>query len=464
MQKRLPASLAGLAVIILLIGGCKKDLGSPEGSGGPELTNLTLQREGKGKQKVLRLSPSVKVKVKSPIQNTVTKMPKGIERMASILKEDQSRKKSQPGITTSSVDFTATLHVSGTFYSCSGEVDDPGATNWWLINTYTWVMTPLGQTSGNTISFYVDKPDLYGSYRLWGENVSTSSGAYTGYQSMGDTYSGVSLSGGVMNFTNISAYNTILTRLKTAYANHQTHIDLYDSWSNDNANAQLISDGFEEFLPFEEFEAHFGFSSLRASIESEVQYWLTQSHYDASDYPEVNYLPYPYANLTLMNTSGQVNSDGDGGVTLPIYSGTKVPANPGPSTCVSRGDKNSSDITLSSNPDKKLKLFMAIDPKDEDGNLNTNFNGRSITLKKVVGAWWRTAERQRVRISGNYYNGCTLEDDFDSGLTNPDNLRRRSEEIDHPVGPNRTTKEYEFTVHAQLSDYSSSAYSFTYTH
>lgn len=67
----------------------------------------------------LRLSPGLKVTVRGEHTENSEKIPKGIEKMASILREDQATKKAKPGIArTSSVAFTTTLSGGGTYYNC----------------------------------------------------------------------------------------------------------------------------------------------------------------------------------------------------------------------------------------------------------------------------------------------------------------------------------------------------------
>jgi len=406
------------------VGGCKKELTSVDST--PKIENLGLSREtvDQLKNKKLRLSPSVTVRVETPVKKSASTLPKGIERMESILREDQAKKKTKPAITTSSVTFTTTLGTGGTYYYCYGEMDDPGDTNWWLINTYTWVMTPLGTTSGNTINFYVDKPDLYGSYRLWGENVSTTSGGYTGYQSMGDTYSGVSVNSGILAFTNQAAYDAMEDRLKTAEENHLSWLNQFDSYTDDAAETAATNAGFDDNLPFKEFEAHFGLSSLRAKIQGEVDYWLSQQHSDFTGFPLDNYFPYSTAEQTLINNESQVEigGEGEGPFTVPTDAITKKPSSYGSNTCMSQ---TSYEEKVPYDTDQRVKINVGViehSTRSEFFSMSRNY--------KDIGLFWKQKRRAHpTKVYGEYWNaGCTSTTNFDSGYSNSGNHKRSKQE------------------------------------
>ena len=87
-------------------------------------------------------------------------------------------------------------------------------------------------------------------------------------------------------------------------------------------------------------------------------------------------------------------------------------------------------------------------------------------MKRQAGLFWKDKlEKQQVKISGTYYNGCTYENTFDSGYTNPSNNYRYKEDVDFPAGAGRTTKSGEITTSALLSEHAGSTpYTLTYTH
>lgn len=323
--------------------------------------------------------------------------------------------------------------------------------------------TYIGTSGDNTITFNVQKPSLYGQYRLWAEDPGGAS--YTGYQYLGDSYTGVSINSGILSFTNASAYNATITRLKDAYETHQNHLDTYNSMSTDAADAQATADGFDEFLPFKRFEAHFGLSSLRAKIRGEVEYWQTQSNEFGTGYPEDNYIPYSYEQQTLMTTAGQieVGGIGEGPMTIPLTAGRKTPSNPGPNTCMDEADMSGHrDITSV----RKVKMYVFIDPVIVEGGGNsTNFSGRTRTMKRQLGFLWKDKlERQQIKIFGNQYLACSFEKEFDSGLKNTENKLKYKMDVDYSAGAGRQSKSGELTTSVILNEYTSTPFTLTYTH
>lgn len=399
----------------LLIGGCKKELA--DDSTKIKKPDLLLSNEGvPGKKKVLRQSPGLKIDVEGKMIERISPTLKSIDKITAILNEEQSKKKSDVEITVSWANFTATLN--GTYYNCYAELNDPGPYDWYLINWYTGVYTYIG-SSTDYINFNVQKPSMYGSYRIWGEGPYGA--GFTGYQYMGDPYTGVSLSGGMLSFTNLAAYNALSTRLKDAYESHQTFLDQYDNLSDDAADAAAISAGFNQFLPYEEFEAHFlGRTSLRAQIQGEVDYWLSQTHTDMSDFPADNYFPYSYEDQTLMTSEGNLYLGGEWTVNLPTISGYTYPASPGALSCMFQAKKKGEDTYGSSRTVKKKVLISSWT------NDATKFVGNSQTFKKsFIGKYTPSLQRQQARVYGNYYDpSCVYLGTFDSGPTNT-LLRRR---------------------------------------
>lgn len=144
---------------------------------------------------------------------------------------------------------------------------------------------------------------------------------------MGDPYTGVSLAGGVLEFTDQTAYDNLQLRLKQAYEDHQSNF--FDSWghlTDDQMNDYAEAQGFDEFLPFKEFEAYWGFSSLRTLIQDDVATWMAVTHTDMTGYPEDNYFIADESQQTILNTSGQVKI---GGATWQLPVLMPSPPNPG---------------------------------------------------------------------------------------------------------------------------------------
>ena len=125
-------------MVILFVGGCKKELSS---SGDVKKPDVIMSTDGAGGiTKVLRQSPGLKIEVKGKTISRVFPKLQGAEKMTSILKEE-SKKKKPEAITTSNATFTATDLT--TYYSC--ETDFPqisGDKDFYLVNINTWC-TPM---------------------------------------------------------------------------------------------------------------------------------------------------------------------------------------------------------------------------------------------------------------------------------------------------------------------------------
>lgn len=449
--------LSGLVVMLLFFGGCKKELSL---SGDVTKPDIIMSTEGIGaKTKVLRKSPGggLQITMKSTSVKRVFADLKSKDKINSDLRESNKKKKAE-AVTTSDATFTA--YNNGTYYTCHAEVvPNGGPHDWYLINWYTGVYTYIGTSADYYIDFNVQKPKLYGNYRLWAEGPNGA--GYTGYQYLGDAYSGVSINTGILSFTNQAAYDALTTRLKDAYDTHQTFLDQYDTMTGDAADAAAISAGFNQFLPYEEFEAHFRLSSLRAKIQGEVDYWFSQPHTDMSDFPEDAYFPYTYEKQTLITSGGQVEIGGvgEGPITFPISGWWTNPSNPGPGSCMFQAKKKDQ---MAYGDSRLLKQKVIVDA--EEGR--TIFVGQSKTYKKFLGIWSPSLQRQRTRVYGNHYNAsCVFQSTFNSGYTNGSNRLRYSEEPHYKVMvAYQASKSGELHTDVIISSLSSSPYTLTYSH
>lgn len=302
---------------------------------------------------------------------------------------------------------------------------------------------------------------MYGSYRIWGEGPYGA--GFTGYQYMGDPYTGVTLSSGMLSFTNKAAYNAMSARLEAAYEAHQAaFIDTYDYLSDDDMDALAISAGFDQFLPYKEFEAHFfGLTTLREQIQGDVDYWLSQTHSDMSDFPADDYFPYSYEEQTLMTSEGNlyIGGFGEGTTTLPIISGYTYPSSPGALSCMFQAKKKGEDSYGSSRTVKKKVLVSSW--MDEA----TKFVANSQTFKRsVIGKYTPSLQRQKARVYGNYYDPiCDYLGTFDSGPTNSSNKRRYSQRaVELKNADHLASKSGEFSMDVIIS--SVGTFTQTYSH
>ena len=152
---------------------------------------------------------------------------------------------------------------------------------------------------------------MYGRYSIWiagGNNDQLSNAVY-----LGDPYTGVSLVGSVLEFTNKNALYVIVNRLEQAMENHLSNFaDPLDYMTEDQISDHAISVGFDEYLPMKEFEAYFGLYSLRQKIENEEAAWLASADpWSAAVYPDDNYEIDDDAERTVNNQYSQVKVAGN---------------------------------------------------------------------------------------------------------------------------------------------------------
>lgn len=386
---------------ILLTGGCKKELA--DDSTKTKKPDLLLSSEGgPGKKKVLRQSPGLKIEVKGETIERISPTLKSIDKITSILNEEQSKKNQGGVMTTKSANFTASL--AGTYYNCYAELNDPGPYDWYLINWTTGVYTYIG-SSTDYINFNVQKPSMYGNYRVWGEGPY--SAGFTGYQYMGDPYLGVSVNSGMLVFDDANSAEAIYNRLETAYEDHQAALfDSYDNLTDEQMDAIVIAQGYDEWLPLKEFEAYFGLSTLRQSYQSQVDAYNANST-SAICNPKNTFVIDDEIFQTMLNTAGQIQIGGDGTETLDVSQPLVCEPDVCTSTgCSARRDKVRSDTVgniivekiIRQRPRHTSNLFPAV--------IRAKAKGKVIIFK-ITGATSRRpySTKMSVRIYGQAYDG-----------------------------------------------------------
>ena len=379
---------------VLLTGGCKKELA--DDSTKIKKPDLLLSKDGgPGKKKVLRQSPGLKIGVKGETIERISPTLKSIDKITSILNEEQSKKNQDGVMTTKSANFTASL--AGTYYNCYAELNDPGPYDWYLINWNTGVYTYIG-SSTDYINFNVQKPSMYGSYRVWGEGPYGA--GFTGYQYMGDPYTGVSISSGILEFTDAAVFDALNDRLEQAYEDHSAAFyDGLSSLTDEQVNDYAESQGFDDLLPLKEFETFWGLSSLRQRIESEIS--------EENLFPEANYIVADEVEGTLINQYGQYKIASN--LITELYMG------PPPTVGNCHFTFNKEDPLVFPDPnDAGLYVYERIWSK---GGVTPA--PRAIIKArhtKPGGGSRRYATRLNVKISGNaFQNNCINYDAFNSG-------------------------------------------------
>ena len=417
-------SIIGM-VLILSIGGCKKELSSNS----EKLNNADLlmsKETGPGKKKVLRKSPGLKIEIKGDTIKRISPTLKNIDKITSILNEEQSKKNQGGVMTTKSANFTASL--AGTYYNCYAELNDPGPYDWYLINWYTGVYTYIG-SSTDYINFNVQKPSMYGSYRVWGEGPY--SAGFTGYQYMGDPYTGVSISSGVLMFSSQSVYDDLIVRLEDAYDAHSSNFyDQYDAFSDAYVYTQEVNQGFDDLLPYKEFEAHFGFSSLRAKVQTEIDTWAVNPD---GTYPEDNYSINDESELALLNISGYVNINGS-----TINQLTAPGSIPGSSGCIMRADD--SDWVTPNSGIPYIRAYLSI-----KGTTKARAKIVNWIVQAGSNSHTRYATKMKCRIYGTRFdNSCVAGTTYDSGF-HSSLKRKKRRSIKTNIGGGYQFQHYYFT-------------------
>ena len=390
---------------LLLIGGCKKELAND--STKLKKPDLLLSNDvGIRKTKVLRQSPGLKIEVKGETIERISPTLKSIDKITSILTEEQGQKNQGGAMTTASATFTATLN--GTYYNCYAELNYPGPYDWYLINWNTGVYTYIG-SSTDYINFTVQKPSMYGNYRVWGEGPYGA--GFTGYQYMGDSYSGVSIVSGVMSFTDTTAMVTIEVRLASAMEDHLANFaDPLNYMSDDDYNNYAESVGFDEFLPMREFEAHFGHYSLRQKIESEEIAWLNSSSdpWLVSTNPDDLYTIEDEYDRVFRNQYSQIKIAGN--LYEPV-SATKT-IETAMSCSQSSGVCTDKDFNVDwyDLPDgRRIHYKVLMSPSEADNSENANnvlrafFKGKIKCYQKKGSLFSKRRTQMAVRIQGTAY-------------------------------------------------------------
>lgn len=362
---------------------------------------------GPAKKKVLRQSPGLKFEVKSKTIERISPALKGIDKISSILNEEQNKKKNDGAITTSDVTFTASLSTGGTYYNCHAEVYQyEGPHDWYLINWNTGVYNYIGSTPDYYIDFNVFKPSMYGSYRLWSEGPYGA--GFTGYQYLGDPYLGVSVSSGMLVFDDANSAEVIYNRLETAYEDHQaTLFDSYDNLTDEQMDAIVIAQGYDEWLPLKEFEAYFGLSSLRQSYQSQVDAYNADGT-SAICNPRNTFVVDDEIFQTMLTSGGQIQISGEGVETLDVSQPLVCQPDVCTSTivCSDKRDKVRSDTVgdiivekiIRQRPRQTSNWFPAV--------IRAKAKGKVIIFK-ITGATSRRpySTKMSVRIYGQAYDG-----------------------------------------------------------
>jgi len=414
-------SAAGV-VLLIFFGGCKKELTSDSENTKNNVESISSTKGFTGnKELLLSQSTGLKFTVNTPMIERLSPSIKNIDVMTAAWKNEQNIKKiTKKGATVSNVNFTATL--AGSYYNCYGEMANPGPYDWYLLNWNTGIYTYIGSTADNFINFNVTKPSMYGSYRLWADQ-----GGFTGFQYLGDPYLGVSMVGGMLEFTDETAFNNLLNRLEQAYEDHQSNfVDSYNHLTDDQINNLAQAQGFDEFLPLKEFENYFGLQSYRQLIENQENQWLQNNILDLNTDPDGNSPIVEDVLRTLVNQNGdfQVASNSNSRTVSNTINLLNPPFGQPFQYCFLFG-RNANYYPPWDNGNKTFKYVVAL--RNFPWQIGGAVVSKTINLrKKSSGGWEKYFTATESRISGTVFNeDCLYKGSFTSGNQSPKRYKSR---------------------------------------
>ena len=406
-KQLLTALVLGVVMVILFVGGCKKELS--QDSQNIQKPDLQMSNEaGPGKEPVLRQSPGLKFKVTSKTIERILPQLKGVEQIKAKLREGRVKKKTNPAITLSEATFTATLAGNNSYF-CRGIIRTfDGPRDWYLLNTNTWVFTYIGSTANQDIEFYLDKPLLPGTYGLYAENSSDL--GYTNYLSLGDPYVGVSVSSGMLVFDDANAAENIYNRLDAAYEAHQaTLFDSFDYLTDEQMDNYALSQGYDEWLPMKEFEAYFGLSSLRQSYQSQADAYNANGSSATCSNPRITFKIDDEIFQTMLTTQGQMQI-GEGVQTLDVSN--PLVCTPEVCTaysgCDNEGDKVRMDTVGDIIVEKIIRQRFRYTSNIFPAVIRAKAKGK-VMIFKITGPTSRRpySTKMKVRIYGTAYDGVS---------------------------------------------------------
>lgn len=388
-------SLAGI-VLLLFIGGCQKE--HPSNFESIIIDKGLSLKEGTGK-----------FTIKSDTIPRLSKLSSNsIEKIKSVLNQ---KKKNQTATVSNTATFTATITAGTTDYYCTAEMPFAGPVDWYLIEESTSTYTYIGTTASESIFFFISSPTP-GYYRVWGQ--SASNGLDTNPLYLGNPYPGVALNNGVLEFTDLAAYQNLIAKLEYEVEQHNADfVDPREYMTDDEINNLAMSIGFDEFKPLRDFENYFGFQSYRQLIESQENQWLQNDILDMDTDPDGNSSIVEDVPRALINHSGYVKISGN---TINFI-------DPSPFAqpfeyCFLFG-RNANYYPPWDNDSKTFKYLVAL--RNFPWQVGGVVVAKTINLKKKsAGGWERYFTKTESRISGTVYNqDCLYKGSFTTGSQSP---------------------------------------------
>lgn len=367
------------------------------------------------------------IKIKSKVSKT--SKPLDEAKLAAFLIERKKKIKKNIKLNkTSAATFSVTDY--GSTYLGYAETQATGTIDYYLAETYSGTWTHLGETDLGFINFWIDKPYVYEEFIIWSPQEGSSNAL-----NLGDPYVGVSFVNGMLHFENETALNNILTRLDDGYEDHQADFfDTRESMSEVDINNLADQVGFDEFLPLRTFEAYWGFSSLRAMAESEINAYNLNS-----DLPEPMLDVDDEIEQTVLNTNSTLYIDqGEQymSIELPgqIHTTERCSVYPGPACFEQDYDRGTDTIG-----DFQVRKIVRTKKKL---NSNTAFMLRAKAKAKAIffkqtgpKSRKRYATKMDARVNGNAYTAdwtytnvtCgTLIEAFDIPTSTKTRYRRKA--------------------------------------
>lgn len=114
------------------------------------------------------------------------------------------------------------------------------------------------------------------------------------------------MSNRMLQFTDNNAADALYERLETAYEAHQANLfDAYDSWTDEQMDTYALANGYDEWLPYKEFEASFGLYNLRQVYQAQIDAYNT-NRANATCSPENGFLVGDIVLQTMLTPVGQM--------------------------------------------------------------------------------------------------------------------------------------------------------------
>ena len=437
-----------LIVLVLFSGACNKDLPLKESNDRNDSPQFRTSNFDGQEQKVKKSFRKIKAENSNSLKAS---KPFDEAKLTQAIK-DRKSKKDIKSIAVADATFSAT--DQGSYYDCRADSEFGGFNDFYLVNLDSETYTYIGENFDGYIEFEFTTY-AYNNYAVW-----LPSEGFTNNINLGDAYSNVSASSGKLAFTNQGAFDALYARVEAGYESNRA--DFFDNLSgtDDQLDAQAVSEAFDEFRFNKDFAAYWATQSvtiLNSVIQAEVDYWFTQTHTDMSTYPEDDYHIEDEALQTLLNDSGDVRINGTN-YDFPVVAGY----DPGNLSCITN-DRMIDEEPYATNRTLKKKIILMGVPVFSWQT--PTFKGKSLTFRDGGGLnkiFNKAVNTKRNRLHGNKWDDeCDKATPYDTGQNNSSLKKGYRNIVPYPSASEFGTKDNETTLEILLNG---NTYSLVYVH